>query len=274
MQLGNGTLSEEVNFMARKLKTILKIVGIIISTLIGITIIYTLIFCNPQFLFKYKTTENNLSLYSDEPLSSNAKNILNKVQTSLLESQIYDSEKTYKIFICNNINRYKFFSLRNDSGQIGGFCRPYLSTNVFITKSNINTNHIFNFYGYEVHEPRNLSCVIAHEITHVISGEKVGAISDLQLPVWINEGYSEYIGQKEFNYDKTLEMLRSGMLEEGSEFKSYYYDKYHLLVAYLLDVKKVNIEDFLNGKYKKSDVENELKNNIEKHSLFRHIFDL
>lgn len=50
----------------------------------------------------------------------------------------------------------------------------------------------------------------------------------------------------------TLDMLRSGMLEESSEFKSFYYDKYHLLVAYLLDVKKVEIEDLLNGKYKKT----------------------
>ncbi len=57
----------------------------------------------------------------------------------------------------------------------------------------------------------------------------------------------------------TLDMLRSGMLEESSEFKSFYYDKYHLLVAYLLDVKKVEIEDLLNGKYKKNEVENELR---------------
>jgi hypothetical protein len=250
--------------MARIIKTLLKIVGIIISALLGITIIYTLIFCNPQFLFKYKLTENKLSLYSDEPISGNAKNILNEVQSKLLKSQIYNSKKTYKIFLCNNSNRFKLFSLRNDYQQIGGFCRPYLSTNVFITKSNVNDNSIFNSYGDEIPAPRTLSYVITHELTHVITGKKVGAISDLQLPAWINEGYSEYIAQTSFHYDETLEMLKSGMLEESFEFKSYYYDKYHLLISYLLDVKKVKIEDILHGMYIKSEVEKELKNNIEK----------
>lgn len=245
--------------MAGMLKAALKIIGVIISILIGITIVYILIFCNPQFLFKYEVTQNNLSLYSDEPISGNANNILNEVQTRLLKSQIYDPKKTYRIFICNDINRYKFFCLRSDSGQVGGFCRPYLSTNVFITKSDINTNHIFNSHGSEVQEPRTLSYVIAHELTHVVSEEKVGAISDLQLPAWINEGYSEYVAQKEFDYDKTLEMFRNGMLEESYGFKPYYYDKYHLLVEYLLDVKKVSTEDFLHGKYEKPQVEKELK---------------
>ncbi len=245
--------------MTGKVKKLLKVIGIILLFLISITVLYSIIFCNPQLLFKYKVVNENLTLYSDEPIPMNAMNILEEVQAKLSKSEVYKPEISYKIFVCNEMNKFKLFSLSRNK-EIGGFCKPYLSSNVFISKSNIESNRILSSYGYEIQGARTLAYVIAHELTHVILKGKAGTIAALQLPAWINEGYSEYIAQKDFNYDKTLDLLKSGKLAEGPVFMAYYYDKYHLLMSYLLDRKKVSIEEILSGKFKSFEVEKELLN--------------
>jgi hypothetical protein len=247
--------------MGKLIKKALKIVGVIATVLIGLILIYVLIFRNPGFLFKYRTTYRNLILYSNKALTNSSTNILKDIESRLSKSNVYNSKKNYRIFICNDNNKFEFFSLSNNK-QIGGFCRPYLSNNAFIREADIEKDCIFNSYGEAVGWPRTLSYCITHEIAHIVAGEKVGAIAVIQLPVWINEGYSEYIAQETFDFNTTLADFKSGRLEALS-FDSHLYDRYHLLISYLLDMKKVNIDDVLANKYKESDVEKELKSFVQ-----------
>lgn len=150
-------------------------------------------------------------------------------QKRLLKSKIYDTKHTYKIFICNNLNTFRFFS-SYEFKQAGAVSFPHLCTNSFMRKSNIENNRLIGPNGYEVRGKRTLAYFIAHEVTHTIVGRKIGGIAYLRLPKWIREGYSEYIAEDNLN-----------------EVPMFYYEDY-LRVLNLLDIKKVSTEELLSGR--------------------------
>ena len=65
--------------------------------------------------------------------------------------------------------------------------------------------------GNEVPGERTLSYFIAHEVTHTLIADRLGAIAYWRLPVWKDEGYADYVGNgPAFDYAEAVRRLRDG----------------------------------------------------------------
>ena len=82
---------------------------------------------------------------------------------------------------------------------------------------------------------RKLDHFMAHEIAHVLTGEAMGWLPYHDLPVWIREGYAEYVGsQGVFEYSEAEEAFRLNAARMNTPPNTPYL-RYNFLVAYLLE---------------------------------------
>ena len=90
-------------------------------------------------------------------------------------------------------------------------------------------------------EHRPLSYFIAHEAPHVMQSRAFGRLFALRYPVWLNEGYADYVGKGgDFDFDENASLLRadSPALDYG---RSGLYRGYQVEVAWLLDKRGMPI---------------------------------
>jgi len=202
------------------------------------TLAYIFLLSFPQVLFAYQTSHHNFKVYSREPLDQNIHSILDSVEAKLSASGINDKGLRPRIFISNSHGLYALLSLyvgRNSFAK--GY--PVLPTsNVFVNKSDVTKDLVFR--NVREYRERSLSGVIAHEVTHLLVREKFGYLKNLTIPAWKQEGYSEYVaGGTLLDLETGVGRWR-GNPRDDSEYR---YFKYYMLVKYLLDVKKLSVED-------------------------------
>lgn len=86
---------------------------------------------------------------------------------------------------------------------------------------------------------------IAHEVTHTMVGDHVGIIAARRLPVWLREGYAEYIARHDtYDYEATRTRFLAG--DEGLGAHDRYW-KYLLLVTHLLDQEGWDVRTLLDA---------------------------
>ena len=226
--------------------------------LLGTVILCLSLFFHPQPFFRWSATVDNLSLYSDEPFSTEAgEKLLEQVQLKLSASPMYSTDGKYAIFICNTKWRRLIFFIGDENA--GGLVYYPLSSHVFLSGGVIGENRKTSPSGASDVLGRNLDHFIAHEIAHVLNGNAMGWIRFHYLPVWIREGYAEYIGsQGVFNYNESVQAF----MHNSSKMNfppSVPYLRYNLLVAYLLEQKNWNEKELFETTLRQSDVEQLLK---------------
>jgi len=104
---------------------------------------------------------------------------------------------------------------------------------------------------------RTLAYFIAHEITHGITARCLGSYKLWKEPLWKVEGYADYIGKGTIDFNNYLVKFKNHDREMDWN-KSGLYCEYHLMVAYLLDVKGISQRDLFNEDIKEQDVRKEL----------------
>jgi hypothetical protein len=236
-----------------------KVIKASLAGLLALSACYIAVLCHPQPLFAYKYSAANISLYCDEPIPlTPAAAVLSDVQARLEPCPFYRDHPARNAFICDNAWRYRlFFAPQPKSGGLAYGFPPW---NVFLRKSDISRNVLFRADGVTPSGPdRPLSYFIAHEITHTLTARFLGPWAYWRLPAWKNEGYSDYVGKNgRFDFQKNLGLFRKGdpALDPG---KSGLYLRYHLLVAELLDHRKMTPEELLKGDFDRSKLEAELR---------------
>lgn len=94
---------------------------------------------------------------------------------------------------------------------------------------------------------RSLDSILAHEFTHLDLRDKLGFLSQITLPDWIDEGIAEYIAnQSTIDEQKAIQYLleMKSPPDERSDIKlSYFY--YRACVSYLVEVKNLNLQQIL-----------------------------
>ena len=171
-----------------------KILKASLFLLVALTGGYLLLLCFPQPLFAYQYTGGPIVLYSDDPIPMAAGAILLDAQTRLGKCPLYRNHPRQNIFLCNQPWRYKFFFY--GSPKSGGLCYGFPGSNVFLRKSDITHNVLFRQDGQTSSGlDRPLSYFIAHEITHNLTARFTGVLAFWRLPVWIREGYADYVGK-------------------------------------------------------------------------------
>jgi hypothetical protein len=88
--------------------------------------------------------------------------------------------------------------------------------------------------------------------------DHLGALAYWRLPDWKDEGHSDHVAKgTSLQYDHALEQLRSGAPEMDPR-RSGLYPRYNLLVAYLLDRKKISVREMLDQEFDPARLELEM----------------
>tara|TARA_R110002072_G_scaffold301977_1_gene483196 strand:- start:639 stop:1076 length:438 start_codon:yes stop_codon:yes gene_type:complete len=136
---------------------------------------------------------------------------------------------------------------------VGGFNAGFHG-NVFIRPSNISENKIIPPGSYILDaEQRDLVYFITHEVVHALLYDKVGYISNfINYPRWFQDGYPDYIAKKSFDFKNNLMQFKNN--EKRLTVQSGLYVRYHLYMAYLIDIKKQSIQEVIKNTPKEPDI--------------------
>lgn len=217
-------------------------------TLTGIFAAYSLALVFPQHLFAHEVSHKNFKVYARQPLDENINRVLDLAEERLVKSPIYDKNVTERIFISDTFAFYIFqnpFSRKSFGNTVQGI------GHIRINKADVAGNLVFR--DTQTDNQRSLSGVIAHEVTHNLIREKFGLLNSLtSLPNWKDEGYCEYVaGEGTLSFEEGLRRWK----ENPNNDSKYAYFKYYQMVKYLLDVKKISVEELFNRDFDKKELE-------------------
>jgi hypothetical protein len=210
----------------------------------------------PQPFFPYSAHEGRLSIYSDRPFdTARARVLLDAVDQRLSRSPLDHPGESNAIFISNAGWRQLIFM--NFSSKASGVNFAPLTRNVFLRTADIDTGVLVNAWGHPAPPPRTLTYYCAHEITHTLTAEDLGAahLWNKGLPQWIREGYADYVGMgSKIDVDALYREYRAHDGRMDYE-KSGYYAKFRLLVAFMLDREGWSIHRLLRSGLSEADAE-------------------
>ena len=219
---------------------------------------YFILLCFPQLLFAYKVSTESITLYCDEPIPPSAALVLRDVENRLDKSPLYSSRLHQNAFVCNQYWRYKLLANRTArSGGVANFLCPW---NVYLRKSDIAGNVLFRGDGITPSGPdRPLAYFIAHEITHNLTSRFTGPLSFWRMPAWKQEGYADYVGKGgDFDFEKNLKLFKANDPALNPSASGLYL-RYQLMVAFLLERKKLPVEEMLAENFDRDKLEEEIR---------------
>ena len=144
-------------------------------------------------LFPYQASYKKLYLHSDRPFEeADAVPVLVEVHRRLSDSPIYNPDNSIHGFICHDAWKEELYM--GGVGQIGG--RAYFRTapHVFFTKADLPNDALLSPAGRPIAPPRTFTYYLAHEFTHVMLGQHLGGKRFDEVPLWVFEGYPDYVG--------------------------------------------------------------------------------
>lgn len=240
------------------MKKAVRILRFFFMGVLGLAASYILLICFPQPLFAYSHTWNNLTLYCDDPIPPQADQVLADVQRRLDRCPLYADHPQEDIFLCNHFWLYRL--LTGTHSGAGGNAYSFAPQNAFLRKADIARNVLFRKDGQTPSgRDRPLSYFAAHEITHGLVARFLGPIAQWRLPVWMNEGYADYVGKGgDFDFRKNLELFRKGDPSLDPRASGLYL-RYQLLVAYLLEKENLTVPQVLKGSFNPDALEKELR---------------
>lgn len=258
-------------FSRTSLQIILVFILKATALIIALVLLYLGLLTFPQPFFHDRLQVANLTLYSDRPIPLKPGTaILTEVGRRLSRSEIYNAKIPYRIFICNDRTRFAFFT--NFNYRAGGINYPLFNRNSFLRPSNIARDRLTGPSGHEVPEARTLTYFITHEVTHGVTAAYTGSLNYFRLPTWIREGYADYVAlyqglgafdnsakcQNRFDFQANLIKFRNDAREMSPQ-KSGLYLRYHLLVAYRLDIQPRSVTALFKEKPPQAAVEAEIR---------------
>lgn len=201
---------------------------------------------HPEPFFAYHTEHGRLAIYSDRPFDSRrAQALLADIDARISRSPL-DTHQAHAIFACNADWRRTIF-MNTARGAAGVNFYP-LTRNVFLRRSDIDADTVYGGSGKPTARPRTLTYYGTHEIAHSLTGERegLGHLYNWGLPVWVREGYADYVG-----------LGGAGKIDVAAYYKRYrahdphfiagsgFYDRYRMLTAFFLDRKHWSVSQLL-----------------------------
>lgn len=228
------------------------------AAVVAIIVLIGVLLNVPQPFFHTAVSAKNLTLYSDQTFpTESGQRVLELAEAKLARSSLYSPAQKHLIFICNARWRQRLFFAHNYG--VGGVNYYPFTTNIFLRDSIIAENCLIGPNGNRVGGERTLDYYVAHEITHTLTGQAVGAIAYHRLPQWKREGYADYVGKgAAFNYDE-VKQLFLGNDPKLNYAKSGLYLRFHLLVAHLLDKQHWTVPRLLTEPIEQQTVEDAIR---------------
>ena len=218
--------------------------------------LYAMLLAFPYPLFSYVERFHDITIYSDRPISPNLRFAVDSVRERLRKSPLNDESLHHQIFICNSDWRFILFT--NRDYHAAGVNQAWLNRNIFLRRSDTEHNLLIAPSGKPVPGERTLGYFMTHEIVHSLEVKFLGRWSYLQLPAWKREGYADYVAKDpNFISAERLAALQRNAPEMNPR-RSGWYLRHHLLVAYLLDVQKMDPGKMLRQSFSETSLERQL----------------
>lgn len=215
-------------------------------------------YATPLF-FPYRLVNGEMKIYSDSPIPEIYGSLAVYAKAVLARSPLYNDQMPLRIYICDKKWKYSFFGSA-DKETSGIFKAD--SGNIFISRHQLLDLFKFGkdkiiFNDHPTVNLLELKEVMIHEATHAVVFNALGKSGRALLPKWISEGYAEYMAKTkmtDLGYEVNIRLLN----KMGPEKSAQSYRRYHLLVSYALDVKKIPLKQLLDNPPEQSDLEKEL----------------
>lgn len=154
---------------------------------------YLLILNYPDAAFPHRLENEYIRIAADRPLPRQATlALIDSVHRKIRRAACYSPEQQYRVYICYSPRLFAFFSMNRP--QVAAVSTPLFRGLTFVRRADIPQNHIVLADGRPDTSGRTLDRVIAHEITHVMTARAVGRRTYAKAPIWLAEGYADYIG--------------------------------------------------------------------------------
>ncbi|HVJ20770.1 MAG TPA: hypothetical protein VM686_35415 [Polyangiaceae bacterium] len=197
----------------------------------------------PQPLFAHELRRDNVVLHARVPLEPKAGPWLDEVVRRVARSPLYDPERLHHVFLCDTPELFAFFEpfQRN----VGGIAQWHLGGNVFIRPFNLERGTVIGPAGKEKTGERDLVYFIAHEVTHVMTSDRIGRWRYAHLAAFQVEGYADYVAfARPVDFAAAQAALAQGDAEMSPQ-RSGLYRRYELFVAWLLERRGMSVDELL-----------------------------
>lgn len=219
---------------------------------------YVVALLHPQPLFAYTLQRGNIVLHARQSLPAEATPLLDDVLTRVGRSPLYDDRREHHVFLCDTPALYAFFaSWQRRSGAIA---QTWGLGNVFIRPADVRRGRVIGASGVAKGGDRTLAYYVAHELTHAMTADRVGRWRYRALAVFQTEGYADYVA---FARPVDLARGRADLAADTADMdpkRSGHYDRYRLLVGYLLQQRHVSVDELLARPLEREATERELLN--------------
>jgi hypothetical protein len=218
---------------------------------------YVALVVYPQPLFAHSAQRGNLVLHSRQPLPKEAAALTDDVLGRVRLSPLYDAARVHHVFLCDTPALFALFTLSQRNA--GGVTTTWATSNVFIRPSSIERGRVMGASGVEKGGERTLAYYIAHEVTHAMTADRIGRVETYRLAPFQREGYADYVA---FTGPVDLVRARHDLLTGSKDMDpagSGHYDRYRLLVGFLLAERQLSVAELLRQPLDREMVEAELR---------------
>lgn len=147
----------------------------------------------PQLLaFPYQARSGGLTVYSELPIEQAALDAVTHRSAKLLSaSPLARDTEPRRVFLTTGGWRWQWLAFRfRDSFAVS---RPLTEPLIF-NRSDVRQDKVYA--GAGVSAVRSLSGTIAHESCHGLIRRSFGLATDWTKPVWLREGYCDFVAQE------------------------------------------------------------------------------
>lgn len=189
-------------------------------------------------------TNGKLVIASDRPIVQPAGDrVLQSCMALVQRSGLPMARQEYKLFVTNDSWRHNLFFA--GAPQAGGVVYYIFSRHGFLSGADFNSGQLLK-NGIAIRPPRSLAYYCAHELTHVLTGDHVGRLANLQIPDWVKEGLADYVAIEPRVPFAELDRILGDKPIDLAMMQEYgVYPRHRLLVTYFLDQRRWTMEELL-----------------------------
>jgi len=212
----------------------------------GVVAAWLALVIHPQPLFAFSAQRANVVLHARVPFPAQTAALLDDVVSRVARSPLYDARRPYHVFLCDSPALFALFNPWNS--KVGGVTHVYFGGNAFLRPYSIERGRLIGPSGDDKPGERTLAYFIAHEVTHTMTGARVGRRGYHRLAAFQQEGYADYVA---FARPVDFAAGREALARDAPEMdprRSGLYRRYELMVAYLLEHRGMTVDQLLAGR--------------------------